>query len=79
MTLSALIAEWPPEVREHYEERAAIREYLGREPRDRAERAAEEEARHLYGTPETSRGSPISRKPPAPMLPRHDSNMRPGD
>ena len=47
MTLSALITEWPEDARAHYEERAAIREYLGREPRDRAERAAEAEVRQL--------------------------------
>jgi hypothetical protein len=36
--------------REDYEERAAIREWLGKVPRDDAERGAEEDARRWWPT-----------------------------
>lgn len=39
--LPALVRWWPPELREEWEERAAILEYDARMERGRAERAAE--------------------------------------
>lgn len=47
-TLPKLVKWWPAEAREAYEERAAIKEFDGRMPRDQAEREAETEVRQRW-------------------------------
>ena len=37
------MADWPPEAVDHYEERAAIMQHMGRMPREQAERLARQE------------------------------------
>lgn len=48
MTLPKLMKWWPVEAREAYEERAAIKEFDGKMPRDQAEREAEAEVRQRW-------------------------------
>lgn len=43
--LPQVVARWPLAAREAFEERAAIKEFDGRLPRQQAEREAEEEVR----------------------------------
>lgn len=45
---TAPIEDWPAELREHFEERAAIREFDGGLSRADAERAAERECRSAF-------------------------------
>ena len=62
MSLPASLLSWPADALEEYEERAAIREYLGKMPRARAEEAAEEDVRRrwlLMGA-DGSRNRPLS-------------------
>jgi hypothetical protein len=46
--LPASTLEWPADALEELAERSAIREYLGKTPRARAERLAEEDVRRAH-------------------------------
>lgn len=57
MRLGPVPAEWPEPARAFYEERAAIREVLGKMPRARAEAAALEDTRRWMQTTSEARAA----------------------
>jgi hypothetical protein len=64
VTLPLDLRAWSPEAIEHYRERAAIIEVLGKTPRARAEALAEEETRRHFAA--GGDAAWVARLPPNP-------------
>lgn len=61
MTLPANRREWPADALAEWEERAAMREYEGRQRRPDAERDAEADVRLAWGAVGTAASNPADR------------------